>query len=84
MVAYFTNASLKHGLPKESKQVFYDFPLCEYLNGKVRNLGHRRSLLVQGEYLSDVFPSNLLTACKQICSSLFRLICLTFWISSLH
>jgi hypothetical protein len=38
MVAHFTNASLKHGLPKESKQVFYDFPLCEYLNGKVRKV----------------------------------------------
>ena len=35
MVEYFSNASLKHGLPRESKQVFYDLSLCEYLKGKV-------------------------------------------------
>ncbi|XP_028415382.1 dynein heavy chain 8, axonemal-like isoform X2 [Dendronephthya gigantea] len=46
MVAYFTNASSKHGLPKESKQVFYDLPLCEYLNGKLalKMLQHSKAL----------------------------------------
>lgn len=34
-ICYFTEACAKHGLPKESKKLFHDLPLCEYLNDKV-------------------------------------------------